>query len=97
MQRYSCSALYDINPSGHICVLRSRYRLNVFGFLGSETLKSRDKQGSTGNYGLQDQRLALEWVQKNIAAFGGDKNNVMIDGCSGERLHTVHLRLPVCC
>ena len=59
------------------------YRLNVFGFLGSEALKSRDPQGSTGNYGLQDQRLALEWVQKNIAAFGGDKSNVMIDGCSG--------------
>ena len=33
------------------------YRLNVFGFLGSEALRSRDDKGSTGNYGLQDQRL----------------------------------------
>ena len=32
--------------------------------------------------GLQDQRLALEWVQKNVAAFSGDADNVMIDGCS---------------
>ena len=64
-------------------VLTIRLLGQVFGFLGSEALKSRDPQGSTGNYGLQDQRLALEWVQKNIGAFGGDKNNVMIDGCSG--------------
>ncbi len=80
------SLVHEINPSSYIFVLRNRYRLNVFGFLGSDALKSRDTQGSTGNYGLQDQRLALEWVQKNIAAFGGDKNNVMIDGCSGKRL-----------
>jgi carboxylesterase type B len=58
------------------------YRLNVFGFLGAEQLRSRDSLNSTGNYGLQDQRFAMEWVQRSIGAFGGDKHNVMIDGCS---------------
>ena len=45
-------------------------------------MRKLDESGSVGNYGLQDQRLALEWVQKNIMAFGGDPANVMIDGCS---------------
>jgi para-nitrobenzyl esterase len=55
-------------------------RLNVFGFLGSKELANGSHDGSTGNYGLQDQRMAMEWVQKNIHAFGGDKNRVMIFG-----------------
>ena len=58
-------------------------RLGVLGYLGSDSLRGRTADGATGSYGLADQRLALEWVQKNIAAFGGDKSNVMIDGCSG--------------
>lgn len=55
-------------------------RLNVFGFLGSTELANASHDGSTGNYGLQDQRMAMEWVQKNIHAFGGDKKRVMIFG-----------------
>jgi len=58
------------------------YRLNVFGFVGLAALRSRDAQGSVGNYGLQDQRLALQWVQKNITSFGGDPGSVTIDGSS---------------
>ena len=58
------------------------YRLSVFGFLGAAELRGRDAFRSTGNYGLQDQRLAMQWVQRSAAAFGGDKSNVMIDGCS---------------
>ncbi|CAJ1430335.1 unnamed protein product [Effrenium voratum] len=74
------SDLYD--PSNITELLRSKglpailvtinYRLNVFGFLGSGSLATRDATGSTGNYGIQDQRMALQWVQNNIAAFGGD-------------------------
>lgn len=55
-----------------------QYRLSAFGFLGSEALRAAD--GSTGNFGLQDQRLAMQWIQRNIAAFNGDAGNVMIFG-----------------
>jgi carboxylesterase type B len=57
-------------------------RLNIHGFLGSEQLRAHDPTVSVGNYGLQDQRFALEWVQRSIGAFGGDPANVMIDGSS---------------
>mmetsp|Transcript_24100 Transcript_24100/g.40947 ORF Transcript_24100/g.40947 Transcript_24100/m.40947 type:complete len:552 (+) Transcript_24100:90-1745(+) len=66
---------------GRAIVVSMNYRLNVFGFSGSDALRAQDSEdGSTGNYGIQDQRLALQWVQKNIAAFGGDKDNVMVYG-----------------
>ena len=68
--------------NGDIVWVTVQYRLAAFGFLGSAALRSLDAAGSTGNYGLQDQRLALEWVQKNIAAFHGDPQRVTIDGCS---------------
>ena len=67
---------------GDIIWVTVNYRLNIHGFLGSEKLKGNDPNGSVGNYGLQDQRFALEWVQRSIGAFGGDKDNVMIDGSS---------------
>jgi carboxylesterase type B len=52
---------------GRAIMISINYRLNVFGFLGSEMLRSQDPEnGSTGNQGLQDQRLALQWIQRNI-------------------------------
>ena len=61
-------------------VVNFGYRLGVFGFLASEELQREDPHGSTGNYGLMDQIKALEWVRDNIAAFGGDPDNVTIAG-----------------
>ena len=56
------------------------YRLGVFGFLGDEELIAESPNGTTGNYGLLDQIKALEWVRDNIAAFGGDPDNVTLAG-----------------
>ena len=67
-----------------VIVVVANYRLNIFGFLGSSALRARDRTGggSTGNYGIQDQRAALRWVQSNIARFGGDPRRVMLGGQS---------------
>ena len=63
-------------------VVVMQYRLGVLGFFAAPSLMDEDDDGSTGNYGLQDQRLALEWVQRNAAAFGGDPDLVTIHGVS---------------
>ena len=58
------------------------YRLGVLGFLAHPELTKESDHGSSGNYGLLDQVEALKWIQKNIAAFGGDPDNVTIFGQS---------------
>lgn len=58
------------------------YRLGVFGFLTHPALAAMNPDQPQGNYGLQDARAALEWVQRNIAAFGGDPKTVTIFGTS---------------
>jgi para-nitrobenzyl esterase len=61
-------------------VVTVNYRLNVFGFLGSAELANASADGATGNFGLQDQRLAMHWIRANIAAFGGDPARVLLFG-----------------
>lgn len=56
------------------------YRVGAFGFLASQDLRGRDASGSTGNYGMLDQRFLLQWVHHNIEAFGGDASRVTIWG-----------------
>ena len=58
------------------------YRLGLFGFLALPELSRESVHNASGNYGLLDQIAALRWVKNNIAAFGGDPNNVTIDGQS---------------
>jgi para-nitrobenzyl esterase len=58
------------------------YRLGIFGFFSHPELTQESDRHASGNYGLMDQVAALEWVQKNIAAFGGDPRRVTIDGDS---------------
>lgn len=58
------------------------YRVGVMGFMAHPELSKESGYNSSGNYGFLDQIAALKWVQKNIAAFGGDPNNVTIAGQS---------------
>lgn len=57
------------------------YRLGILGFMAHPEL-TREQGGHSGNYGYLDQQLALAWIQKNIAAFGGDPAKVILTGQS---------------
>jgi para-nitrobenzyl esterase len=63
-----------------VVVVSLNYRLGVFGFFSHPELTKESSNHASGNYGLLDQAAALQWVQKNIAAFGGDPGNVTIFG-----------------
>lgn len=63
-----------------IVVVSCNYRLGIFGFLAHPELSAESPHKSSGNYGLLDQVAALQWVQKNITAFGGDPKKVTIAG-----------------
>jgi para-nitrobenzyl esterase len=65
-----------------VIVVTIAYRLGPLGFLAHPQLTRESPHHSSGNYGLMDQIAALEWVQRNIAEFGGDPKNVTIAGQS---------------
>jgi para-nitrobenzyl esterase len=76
-------------------VVAPNYRLGPFGFLAHPALAAEDPNGSSGNYGLLDQRAALQWVRENIAQFGGDPANVTLAGTSaGGQSVGLHLVSP---
>ncbi|MBN1653180.1 MAG: carboxylesterase family protein [Deltaproteobacteria bacterium] len=66
-------------PTRDVIVVAVNYRLGVLGFLAHPAL-TEEGGGTSGNYGIEDQRFALEWVRDNIEAFGGDPDNVTIFG-----------------
>lgn len=70
----------DLARAGGVVVVTINYRLGILGFLTTETLAAESPDGSVGNYGIRDQIAALEWVERNIAAFGGDPSNVTVFG-----------------
>lgn len=74
-----------------IVVVSINYRLGVLGYLAHPELSAESPDGISGNYGLLDQIAALEWVKRNIAAFGGDPANVTVAGESAGALSVMYL------
>jgi carboxylesterase type B len=66
--------------AGKVVVVDFNYRLGTLGFLAAND--NNTQHSLTGNYGFLDQQFALQWVQDNIAAFGGDRSKVTIFGQS---------------
>jgi para-nitrobenzyl esterase len=81
---------------GPAVVVTINYRLGALGFLALDALAAEDTNHTTGNYGLLDQRAALQWVQQNIAAFGGDPTRVLLWGHSaGGYSALMHMASPL--
>jgi para-nitrobenzyl esterase len=72
----------DQLASRGVVVVTINYRLGALGFLAHPELNRESAHGGSGNYGLLDQIAALKWVNRNIAAFGGDPDRVTIFGQS---------------
>jgi para-nitrobenzyl esterase len=81
-------ATYDpstIAANSNVIVVTINYRLGALGWLAEPGLAATaadtfENAGDSGNYGLMDQQFAMQWVQANIAAFGGDPTKVTIGG-----------------
>ncbi|MEJ2133264.1 MAG: carboxylesterase family protein, partial [Gammaproteobacteria bacterium] len=91
------SEVYDgksLASRGDVVVVTVNYRLGPLGFLRLNEL-TRGAIPSTGNEGMLDQVLALQWVQESIANFGGDRENVTIFGESAGGMSVgCHLAMP---
>jgi len=69
-----------------VVIVSMNYRLGIFGFFVHPELVAESAHHASGNYGLMDMSAALDWVQKNIANFGGDPHNVTVFGQSAGSL-----------
>lgn len=72
-------------------IVTINYRLGPFGYLAHPVLRAESAHDASGNYGLLDQIAALQWVQDNIAQFGGDAARVTIFGESAGSWSVHHL------
>jgi para-nitrobenzyl esterase len=89
----SSPAVYDGSQFAkqEVIFVSFNYRVGRFGFFAHPALTQENPDGVLGNYGFMDQIAALQWVQRNINAFGGDADNVTLFGESagGFSVHTM--------
>jgi para-nitrobenzyl esterase len=78
-------------PQHGVVQVNVNMRLGVMGLLAHPLLSQESPNGVSGNYMFLDMMAALKWVKKNIAAFGGDPNNVTIWGYSGGSCRVISL------
>lgn len=74
-----------------VVLVSINYRLGALGYFAHPALTKDAGANATGNFGLMDQIAALEWVKRNIAAFGGDPKNVTVFGESAGGMSTLAL------
>ncbi len=85
----------DLAEKG-VIIVTPNYRDGALGFLAHPELDNESPNNSSGNYGLLDQIAAMQWVHKNIGAFGGDPARVTIFGQSaGAESVLIHLVSPL--
>lgn len=83
---YCCGWSFEPEMDGRawaqrgVILVTANYRLGMLGYLSHPWLT--EESGTSGNYGLMDQIAALKWVKRNIGAFGGDPDRIMIFGQS---------------
>ena len=83
---FNAGATSDPNYSGEklaqkgVVLVSIAYRVGLLGFFAHPELSGESPHRASGNHGLLDMVAGLEWVQKNIAAFGGDPHKVTIFG-----------------
>ncbi len=90
---YSHEGMYDgaaLAAKGAI-IVSINYRLGILGYFAHPGLSAESPDRVSGNYGLLDQVAALEWVKRNIDAFGGDAGNVTVAGESAGALSILYL------
>ncbi|KAJ8673702.1 hypothetical protein QAD02_004964, partial [Eretmocerus hayati] len=75
--------IYDgsvLASAGHVIVITLNYRLGILGFLRTKPITDSPESVLSGNLGLHDIALALQWVRENIGSFGGDPSRVTLMG-----------------
>lgn len=80
-----------IATTDNLVFVSFNYRLGALGYLANTALQASAGDSSLGNFAVMDQQAALQWVQKNIAAFGGDPANVTVWGLSAGATSTFTL------
>jgi para-nitrobenzyl esterase len=74
-----------------VVLVTINYRLGIFGFFAHPQLTTESAHHTSGNYALEDQLAALDWVHANISAFGGDPKNITLFGQSAGGMSVVSL------